>query len=64
MEQQIIDRVNWLYAANAGAKPKAEYVEQAVNELLENEFLRDLITMLGMTLGEYIEDLKKKVQAV
>ncbi len=64
MEQQIIERINWLYAANGGAKPKTEYVEQATKEFLDNVVLRDLINILGMTLGEYIEHLKKKVQAV
>ena len=63
MEQEIIERAKWLYAANAAAYSKYECVKTALYEM-GLSYVRQLTEDLrpaNVSLGEYIEDLAEKL---
>lgn len=62
MEELIVERAKWLYAANAGAYSKYDCVNTALYEM-GLSYVRQLTEDLrpaNVSLGEYIEDLTKK----
>lgn len=61
-EEEIQNRANWLYHSNGGNLSKLDCARQAVEDLTNNNFVRDLIHLTGASLQDYIYSVAENIK--
>ena len=61
-EKEIQNRANWLYHSNGGSMNKMECARQAVKELTDPSFVKDLCCLYDMTIEDYMCDVAENIK--